>query len=75
MLAFIVKLKVPASDPVLGGGFQMHPGGEVDIRGTYTALAVLSLTHTHTHPPRTYTHPFRAERRAVSDVSRLPSLT
>lgn len=52
MLAFIVKMKVPESDPVLGGGFQMHPGGEVDIRGTYTALAVLcSLTypvHTHT---------------------------
>ena len=52
MLAFIVKLKVPASDPVLGGGFQMHPGGEVDIRGTYTALAVL----THTHTPTPYIH-------------------
>jgi hypothetical protein len=46
MLEFIVRMKVPATDPVLGGGFQMHPGGEVDIRGTYTALAVLPCPRT-----------------------------
>ncbi len=45
-----MRMKVPATDPVLGGGFQMHPGGEVDIRCTYTALAVLPA---HTPQPCT----------------------
>eukprot|EP00959_Pyramimonas_sp_CCMP1952_P163747 3423286-Pyramimonas_sp.AAC.1 len=37
---YILRMKVPPSDPVYGGGFRMHPTGEVDIRGTYTAIAV-----------------------------------
>lgn len=41
MHAFLLRMKVPAeSDAVLGGGFRMHATGEVDIRGTFTALAV-----------------------------------
>eukprot|EP00240_Pyramimonas_obovata_P005810 CAMPEP_0118940664 /NCGR_PEP_ID=MMETSP1169-20130426/31998_1 /TAXON_ID=36882 /ORGANISM="Pyramimonas obovata, Strain CCMP722" /LENGTH=342 /DNA_ID=CAMNT_0006885215 /DNA_START=111 /DNA_END=1135 /DNA_ORIENTATION=- len=43
MLRFILRMKVPLSDPVYGGGFRMHPTGEVDIRGTYTAIAVAEM--------------------------------
>lgn len=31
------------------GGFQMHVGGECDIRGVYCALAVAKLTNIYTH--------------------------
>mmetsp|Transcript_14818 Transcript_14818/g.28535 ORF Transcript_14818/g.28535 Transcript_14818/m.28535 type:complete len:481 (+) Transcript_14818:69-1511(+) len=44
MHAFLLRMKVPAeSDAVLGGGFRMHATGEVDIRGTFTALAVAEM--------------------------------
>jgi len=34
---FLLKMREP------GGGFFLHDGGEVDIRGTYTALAIADL--------------------------------
>ena len=40
MKAFILRMKDPHT-----GGFRMHQDGEIDMRGTYCAIAVGSLLH------------------------------
>ena len=38
LLQFLLRMKDPC------GGFRMHEGGEVDVRGTYCALSAAFLT-------------------------------
>ncbi|KAK9804940.1 hypothetical protein WJX73_001089 [Symbiochloris irregularis] len=40
MLTFLESM---AQDPQQGGGFQVCPGGEVDVRGCYTAMAIACM--------------------------------
>ena len=36
LLGFLLRMKQPS------GGFTMHEGGEIDVRGCYTAISVCS---------------------------------
>ena len=38
VLRFLLRMKQPE------GGFAMHEGGEIDVRGCYTAISVSSTT-------------------------------
>ena len=45
LYAFLLSMKDPS------GGFRMHDDGEVDVRGTYTALAVAAVAQGQPRQP------------------------